>query len=159
MSTLPAQGRLIDAEAQLLRERRISRLRERHWSVLAISLAVIGLAYCLEVTESQRVAVSGWAGFPVPELCSSRMLFGVSCPGCGLTRSFVHLAHARVAESLAAHRVGWILALVIVLQIPYRIHALRQSPIGGLHSHWPRWVSAALIVMLIGNWILRQFGV
>lgn len=143
-------------EAEVL-NRRIARLRERHWSVLIISLIVIALSFLLNVGDGGRVAVSGWASFPVPELCSSRAWFGVSCPGCGLTRSFIYLADGRLVDSVATHRVGWILALVIVLQIPYRIYALRQQPIGGLNSRWPAWVSTALIVLLIGNWLALQF--
>jgi hypothetical protein len=144
-----------DIEAREFRARRIARLRERHWTVLAIAVCVVVLALSLEVTDGQQVAINGWEGLPLPQLCSSQLFFGASCPGCGLTRSFVHLAHGRIAESIATHRVGWILALVVVLQIPYRILAIRQSPVGGLDSRWPGWVSTALIVLLIGNWIAQ----
>lgn len=147
---------VIDDEVDAMQNRRILMLRERHWSVLLVSIVVICLAIGLETSDHGRVAVKGWSGLRVPELCSSRAWLGVTCPGCGLTRSFIHLAHGRLADSIAANRVGWILALTVVLQLPYRIYLLRQSPVGGLNSRWPRWYGSALIVILIGNWLSQQ---
>lgn len=135
---------------------RIAQLRERHWTVLLVSVAIVIAALCLEQGADQHVAVKGWPGFPLPELCMSQAWFGIECPGCGLTRSFIHLAHGRVSESIAMHRVGWVLGLVVVLQIPYRIYALRQSPPAGLDSRWPIWLATALIALLIGNWVVSQ---
>lgn len=156
MTETTAQIGTNDEQTRDLRARRIARLRERHWTVLALAVCVIILSLSLEVTDRQRVFLSGFEGLPVPQLCSSRAWLGINCPGCGLTRSFIHLAHGRFAESLATHRVGWVLALVIVLQIPYRIISLRQRPVGGLDVRWPGWISTALIAMLIGNWIAQQ---
>ncbi|MEQ9379314.1 MAG: DUF2752 domain-containing protein [Pirellulales bacterium] len=140
--------------AEIVEEKdpRIAQLRERHWTVLIVSTAIVIAAVCLEVGTDEHVAVKGWPGFPLPNLCMSRAWFGIECPGCGLTRSFIHLAHGRLSESIAMHRVGWILAIVVVLQVPYRINALRQSPPGGLDRHWPNWLAIALITLLIGNW-------
>ncbi|MCA9137067.1 MAG: DUF2752 domain-containing protein [Planctomycetales bacterium] len=148
----------IETETDSPLKRQVLMLRERHWSVLLVSVAVIFLSICLETSNDGRVAVDGWSELRVPELCISRSWFGISCPGCGLTRSFIHLAHGRFADSLAVNRVGWILALTVVLQIPYRIYSLRQSPVGGLNSRWPSWVATALIAILIGNWLLLQLS-
>lgn len=41
-----------------------------------------------------------------PVLCPFRLLTGLPCPACGLTRSWVHLAHGQVGESFAAHPLG-----------------------------------------------------
>lgn len=154
MTDRPAPDAAVELWIDERHEHRVTRLRERHWTVLAVSLAVIVLSCCLEVRDDQRVALTGLSRFPVPETCMSRTWFGIPCPGCGLTRSFIHLAHGRLAQSVATHHVGWILALVVVLQVPYRVLALRRSPPGGLNSPWPDRVSFALIVLLFGNWFL-----
>jgi len=122
--------------------------------ILASSLAVVLCAFVLVIQDGERVAVRWFPGYPLPHSCMARTMFGGSCPGCGLTRSFIHLAQGDVAGSLAMHRIGWMIALAVVLQFPYRGYALlrdRNSPIG---NRLPTIFSYTLIVALIGNWLI-----
>lgn len=57
---------------------------------------------------------------PLPSTCVSHRIFGFSCPGCGLTRSFVLTARGDLGGALRANPVGPALFLVCLLQIPYR---------------------------------------
>ena len=41
-----------------------------------------------------------------PVICPFRRLTGLPCPGCGLTRSWVYLAHGRWGDAFAAHPFG-----------------------------------------------------
>src|SRR5213082_114107 len=41
-----------------------------------------------------------------PPLCPFRLLTGLPCPGCGLTRSVVSLAHGDLAAALTFHPLG-----------------------------------------------------
>jgi hypothetical protein len=91
----------------------------------------------------------------LPPMCGSRALFGVECPGCGLTRSFVALASGDLAESIRLHRVGWLLAAAVVLQIPYRIYALRELRTKAPQRTWPTWFGNGLIAILILNWLIK----
>ena len=43
----------------------------------------------------------GWTA-PVP-LCAVNALTGLKCPGCGMTRAFLLVGHARFREATAAH--------------------------------------------------------
>jgi hypothetical protein len=43
-------------------------------------------------------------------VCLFRRLTGVPCPGCGLTRSWAHLAKGEWSASLRAHPLGPLLA-------------------------------------------------
>ncbi|MBN1911354.1 MAG: DUF2752 domain-containing protein [Pirellulales bacterium] len=81
-------------------------------------------------------------------------MFGVSCPGCGLTRSLIHLAHGRWRESFETHRLGWFLALAVLLQFPYRLLGLRHPNHMPLGRYVPVWFGHTLILLLIVNWIL-----
>jgi hypothetical protein len=128
---------------------------QRHRQMLAVAGAVVVLAFLLEVHPDQRVAFRLFPSWPLPETCPSRSLFHIECPGCGLTRSFVHLAHGDWTKSLAIHRVGWLLALAVVLQFPYRLCALRSQDGAPLGSTVPRLFGCLLIFALIANWMVK----
>jgi hypothetical protein len=123
--------------------------------MLLMCCVVVALSLLLHVRTDDRVAPGLLPDWPLPPTCLSRSLFGIECPGCGLTRSFCHLAHGDWQESLRAHRLGWLLALAVLIQFPYRGVALiakRDKPLG---SYVPVIFSSLLIVLLIGNWVLH----
>ncbi len=51
----------------------------------------------------------------LPSVCPFYNLTGLPCPGCGLTRSFVCLGHARWHEALHWHPLGWLLYAACLL--------------------------------------------
>jgi hypothetical protein len=122
--------------------------------MLVISCLVLGAALVLEVRPDSRVRVTGAPNALLPPLCLSREWFGVSCPGCGLTRSFVHLAHGDWSAAWRSHRLGWLLAGALLLQIPYRIHALRNPGRPLLSGRVSRRFGQCLIGLLALNWLL-----
>jgi hypothetical protein len=129
------------------------RLRERHREMLWLSLAVVVGVLVLQVTPSGKVAPVWFPQLTLPETCGSRLWFGVACPGCGLTRSFIALAQGDVARSFTYNRVGWLLALAVLLQFPYRLLALRELRTRVVERSWPKWFGWSLIAALIGNWV------
>ena len=122
--------------------------------MLAVACVVVVLAFALEVRPDQRVAFRGLAAYPLPETCFSWAWFGIRCPGCGLTRSIVYLAQGDWDASLRMHRLGWLLALAVLLQFPYRLLALRRGDRPVLTALLRRLCAAMLILLLIGNWLL-----
>jgi uncharacterized protein DUF2752 len=130
--------------------RRVARNRE----MLLIALVVGVAAPLLRVHPDQRVGASWSAGLLLPPLCFSRQWFGVNCPGCGLTRSLVHLAHGDWGESWRCHRLGWLLAGLVVLQVPYRGLELLRPHRRLLSPARARWVSRSLIALLLLNWFV-----
>jgi hypothetical protein len=123
--------------------------------MLIISTLVLLAAPLLEVRAEGRVGPRGVAGFPLPPACMSKEWLGMDCPGCGLTRSFIHLAHGDWASSLRIHRAGWILAIATLLQIPYRLHALFGSGRWLLSPIATKAVQWGLISVLILNWLFN----
>jgi Protein of unknown function (DUF2752) len=133
--------------------------RRRHRDMLLICCAVIVLSFLLQVRSDERVVVPLLSSHPLPPACMSQTLFGVSCPGCGLTRSFIHLAHGDWRGSWHTHRLGWLLAMAVVMQIPYRLAAMRLDKDKPLGRFLPWAFSLTLIVLLFANWILQRFGI
>ena len=94
---------------------------QKHLPYLLLGLAVPLLASWLVVVDGEQVGVHVLPGLLLPPSCLWRSLFEVDCPGCGLTRSIVYLVQNRLDESLAMHRLGWLVFLLIVSQVPYRL--------------------------------------
>jgi hypothetical protein len=78
----------------------------------------------------------------------------MECPGCGLTRSMIHLAHGNIHQSLADHRLGWLIALAILAQFPYRLVLLRSERAAFLSERNASRVGKLLIALLVLNWLL-----
>ena len=133
----------------------LARRLRRHREMLVACMAVTILSFLLEVHSDQRVAFRFLPGWPLPETCPSRTIFHVNCPGCGLTRSFVHLAHGDWRASWNIHHVGMLLALAVVLQIPYRLIALRSRTGAPLGTSFPTFFGSLLIVLLLVNWLMN----
>ena len=104
--------------------------------MLAIACAVVILAFVLVEVSDGRVAVRGFIRYPFPETCLPRSLFGVKCPGCGLTRSIIHLAEGNWRASWRSHRLGGLMAVLILLQVPYRLLALRRPDRPMIPMRW-----------------------
>jgi hypothetical protein len=132
--------------------------RRRHQEMLAISLIALLGSLLLQVRADDRVAPRLLGRWALPPLCLSQAVFGVRCPGCGLTRSFVNLAQGDWRAAWAHHRLGWALWLAVLLQIPYRFVALRRPGTPVLGNLLPKLFGYALIAGLIGNWALEMLG-
>jgi len=142
----------LDAEARQIRQ-----LRERHRFMLGLAVFVVAGAFLLQFNRGGTLRLPG-TRTALPTMCGSRLLFGMDCPGCGLTRSFVALAGGDLGESLRYHRLGWLLALAVVGQIPYRLYKLRELRERVVVRSWPVWFGYSLIAALILNWLLKVCG-
>lgn len=104
--------------------RRMDELSRRPWFgdavLLLICGAVIGLAAVMTATDDV-VSLFGW---DVPVVCGFRRLTGVSCPGCGLTRSFVYAAHGHPLDAFRMNPFGPIGFLFVAAQVPIRAFRL-----------------------------------
>ncbi|WP_339733853.1 DUF2752 domain-containing protein [uncultured Gimesia sp.] len=134
---------------------RIRVFQKRQRFMLGLSIAVIIASFSMRNLDTGKVQVSWLPYIPIPELCGSRALFGVSCPGCGLTRSFIALAEGDLATSIQLNQIGWIMALAIIAQIPYRIYMMCQPPQSVIDLRWPKWFATFLITILIGSWLSK----
>jgi len=131
------------------------RRRRRHWEMLAVASFVVVMSLVLQVRHDGHVAPGGLAWLRLPPLCLSRSMFGVQCPGCGLTRSFIHLAHGDWRQSIATHRVGWLLALAVLAQFPYRIAGLCFAHRELIGRPVREGFGYFLIAALVGNWLFN----
>ena len=128
--------------------------------MMRISACVVLMACLLQVRPDHRVGFRWGPDMPLPESCGSRVFFGIDCPGCGLTRGFIHLSRGDIWSAWHLNRVSWLLAIALLAQFPYRLWSLRQLRRQVIpQATWPTWIGCSLVVILIGNWVLKTIGV
>lgn len=85
-----------------------------------------------------------------PVVCPFRRLTGLPCPGCGLTRSWVYLAHARWADAVAAHPFGALAAVAaLVLVVAVVVARARRRPPPDLN----RFVRRPWVIGVVSAWL------
>lgn len=101
---------------------------QSQWTVLIASSVVIGLALLLSVpgTAREEDVIVPILNRPLPPLCSSKILFDRECPGCGLTRCFISMAHGDFARAWLFNPAGVYFFLLVLAQIPYRTWQLSR---------------------------------
>lgn len=128
-----------------------------HWALLLLCAVVVALAATMSVHQAKQVFLPGTT-VPVPELCYFRRGTGLDCPGCGLTRSFISLAHGQFLLACRYNLGGVLFFPVVVLQIPYRAAQLlrmqRGLPTWDLTSITPSLFIGLFVVMLV-QWVAK----
>jgi hypothetical protein len=96
---------------------------EHIWILLLSAAAIVGAFVLQPGPEGSLMLPLDYIGvqLQLPETCASRLILRVSCPGCGLTRSFVSVARGEWKMATRANAMGPILFSLCCLQVPYRI--------------------------------------
>ena len=98
-------------------------------------------------------------GWSVPNICFVKKLFGFDCPGCGITRSIVHVVHLDWAGAFALHPAGPMIGALLFLQLGY--FGLTLCGKGKIPVPWKTelfFFSLAdqfLTVALMAGWIIK----
>lgn len=127
---------------------------------LIVSASIVGTAAALDYREPRAIVVPG-VGFQLPQMCSAKRMFGIDCPGCGLTRSFVLAADGQLARAFAAHGVGTVAFVLLVLQIPLRLWQGWRAWVGRPQLRTGRTeiaIAATLIAASFLWWMVRTIG-
>ncbi len=91
-----------------------------------------------------------------PVLCPFRRLTGLPCPGCGLTRAWVYLAHGWWRESLVAHPFGAVAMVATVGLVAAVVGArLRRRPPPDLDAVVRRPVVLAVVAAWLAFSVVR----
>lgn len=129
--------------------------RWEHLAILVVCAGAIACANILTVSKTGGLCFTN--GFTkteacIPEVCGFRKILGISCPACGLTRSFAATARLELQTAFHHHPAGPLLFVICVFQIPYRI--LRYYEPGGGSLFRNRIANRLHIVTWLVFWIL-----
>ena len=94
----------------------------------------------------------------IVNLCLLNMYNGGTCPGCGLTRSFIMFTHGEVYKSLQYHRLGIAMYFFcIYLLLCEALLMLKNKTYAEKINSWQLSICSAMIMALALNWFLGLF--
>lgn len=94
------------------------------WFGDALLFVICGAVLAMAAILTPSPDVVSLFGVDVPILCTYRSLFGMPCPGCGMTRSFSFMAHGLLIDAFAVNKLGPFVFLLVASQVPYRAYTL-----------------------------------
>jgi len=95
----------------------------------------------------------------VPGACLFRILTGLDCPFCGLSRGFVHAAHGQFEQ---AWRQNWASLPGLILVVGYALGGLleqfrRRGSSGGAWSRQALFASKTVLAAVLGaGWLAKM---
>ncbi len=130
-----------------------------HASMLVVALLVVVLSVVLRVPGEEKVCLPG-VDVPLPGLCASREYLGLDCPGCGMTRCFISLAHGQLARAWHFNPAGFLLFPIILGQIPYRAYQIYRVRRGRptFRSSKLTWLLWLFVAAMLLQWIVKMGG-
>jgi hypothetical protein len=86
-----------------------------------------------------------------PVICPFRLATGLPCPGCGLTRSWVYIAHGDFGDAVRANPFGYLtMAAAVALIIVVGSAIVRSRPIPSLSPV----VRSKPFLAVLGAWLV-----
>lgn len=143
------------ASTSLHRSRSVVFFRAPALLLALIPLGLLGVARNLD-PDSRGLGTHQQLGLPP---CSMRVMFGIRCPGCGMTTSWAHFTRGHWGRSIQANLAGFLLACLSLLVAPAAISAAWT---GKTPSHrFLQIVTAAAVgiaVVSLLEWAYRLAG-
>jgi hypothetical protein len=123
--------------------------------------ALLASLAAARVFASADAAAVRVAGAELPAVCVSRLLLGLSCPGCGMTRSVLMTLGGDLRGALAANPAGPLLVVALALLGAQLLYAASRAPAegAGRRAPGPRlrfWASAyaaVVVSVMVIQWV------
>ena len=125
--------------------------RARHLGWLAVFLLPLAVGPWLSVT-ADTVRLGAVAA---PPCLLARLLPGVGCPGCGLTRSMALTLQGQFTTAAGVHPLGLPLVLAAALGAVLQLRALWRGGHGAAMAPVARIARVFLAAGLLTVWLLR----
>lgn len=130
-----------------------------HWTFLIMGALVILMSILMRSDGPTAVYLPGFET-PMPETCSTKRLLGFACPGCGMTRAFIAISHFEFARAWGFNRASFVVYAFIAGQIPWHVWQISRIKRGLPPAHvvWVYALPIAMLIALLGNWLLNLSG-
>ena len=123
--------------------------------VFVAAVAIVALLLAALLTPGSDPGHVAWLGEDLEMPCTLRLIWGVPCWACGMTRAFVAGIRGDLAAAWAFNPAGlWLLA-VVAAQVPYRLVRIRwPARLPGTWQPDAILVGVSAVVVLVA-WIVR----
>jgi len=91
----------------------------------------------------------------LPHFCLFQKIFGIPCPGCGITRSLIAISELDIATSWQYNPAGCFISLFIIIQIPLRFIAMTFKNIEIIICSFSKYNGNCVVISLLLIWIAR----
>ena len=128
-----------------------------HATFLVLALLALVLSFVMRIEEGRYVFLPFFDS-PLPDVCTFKRMFGIGCPGCGLTRSFLCIAQGEFVAGWNYNVVAPLMFATMLLQLVYRPWQIARLWRGlpeqrlGRYATW--WI-VFLSILLFLQWIVR----
>jgi hypothetical protein len=127
-----------------------------HLIFLGLASGVLLMSFLMRYEDETRVFLP-WGQAAIPSMCSSKVLFGIDCPGCGLTRACIAISHGQFAKAWKFNPASYAVYLFIAAQLPWHLIQLwrlqnRHPP---LESSIVYMAPIGLVLLLFTSWLIR----
>jgi hypothetical protein len=130
----------------------VSKWVSRVLQQLGIAPAILLVARILPLPEHGKI-------LGLPSICPFHMLTGKPCPGCGMTRSLVCMAHGQLHESFCYHPLGPVVFLLLVCAtINSALRLVRPSLVVTIPAKYSKPAAWAATAVLMMAWAVRLAG-
>lgn len=139
---------LVASNGAVTRESFLGRGRILDLVLGGLAAGQLGLAAMLKFDGANVTA----NGRPLGGMCLVHNLFGVNCPFCGMTRSFIALTHGHVGQAFGFHPAGpllFVAMLVFLVSVTY-VTARRLKPLAERKRFLFTFQTVALVCLAIG---------
>ena len=122
--------------------------------VLILAITAISLSFVMTIEDDHEVYFP-FNSQPLPDVCGSQSLFGVGCPGCGMSRAFISISDLEIDRALLFNSASLIVYFFVAIQIPWHATQIfRTFYRGGPIDTW--WTLLPLIGVIV--WLLWCFA-
>ena len=127
-----------------------------HWIFLSIAAVILLLSFLMRSEGEKAVFFPGFQT-AMPETCTSQRLFGIDCPGCGMTRAFISISSGQFVRAWNFNAASFIVYLFVAFQIPWhtiQIWRLKNRRLP-LVTRWAYMAPVAMVVVMAVHWVWK----
>ncbi|MCH2180980.1 MAG: DUF2752 domain-containing protein [Mariniblastus sp.] len=127
-----------------------------HLFLLIAGCLVLGFSIGMRTGGETKVFLPG-TELPLPELCTSKRVFGIDCPGCGLTRGFISISHGEFQRAWHFNPASFVVYVLVIGQIPWQLYQLGRIWRGRypVSSNWIYLLPALAAASLLLQWLVQ----
>ena len=149
-------GEAAESEGYLLGDGRRGSLIY-HGLVAAFCAVVMVFSVTMRSTGAHHVFLPR-ISVPLPELCMTKSMLGIPCPGCGMTRGFISIAHGQWTRAWAFNPASFLMFAFVVGQIPWRflqvMRILKKQP--EQNANFFVVPVLLMVVLLFAQWLIKM---